>query len=101
MELVALPPFVITAIVPVVALVGTVAVIFESKFTVNEADTLLNVTFVACLRPVPVIVTEVPTGPPGGVKVAKVSRKTISPLRNGLRPRPAKTIRLQPICSDD
>jgi hypothetical protein len=72
LELVALPPFVVTAIVPVVAPVGTVAVIFESEFTVNEADTLLNVTFVACLRPVPVIVTEVPTGPLGGVKVAKV-----------------------------
>lgn len=39
LELVALPPFVVTAIVPVVAPVGTVAVIFESEFTVNEADT--------------------------------------------------------------
>ena len=48
-ELVALPPFVVTAIVAVVAPVGTVAVIFESEFTVNEADTLLNVTFVAFL----------------------------------------------------
>jgi hypothetical protein len=72
LERVALPPFVVTAIVPVGAPVGTVAVIFESEFTVNEADTLLNVTFVACLRPVPVIVTEVPTGSLGGVKVAKV-----------------------------
>jgi hypothetical protein len=72
LELVALPPFVATAIVPVVAPVATVAVIFESEFTVNEADTLLNVTFVACLRPVPVIVTQVPTGPLVGVKVAKV-----------------------------
>ena len=72
MELVALPPLVVTAILPVVAPVGTVAVIFESEFTVNEADTLLNVTFVACVRPVPLIVTEVPTEPLGGVKVLSV-----------------------------
>jgi hypothetical protein len=71
-ERVPLPPFVATAIVPVLAPVGTGAVIFESEFTANKADTLLNVTFVACLRPVPVIVTQVPTGPLVGVKVAKV-----------------------------
>lgn len=69
---VALPPAVMTTILPVVAPVGTVAVTFESEFTVNVADTLLNVTFVVCARPVPVIVTEVPTGPVNGVKPVKV-----------------------------
>lgn len=57
------------AILPVVAPAGTVAVICESEFTVNVAATLLKVTLVVCVRPVPVIVTAVPTGPLGGVNV--------------------------------
>ena len=70
--LVALPPFVVTAILPVVAPAGTTAVICESEFTVNDATTLLNVTFVVCVSPVPVIVTDVPTGPLVGEKVLSV-----------------------------
>lgn len=68
-ELVAVPPLVVTLILPVVAPVGTVAVTCESEFTVNEADTLLNVTFMVWVRPVPVIVMIVPTGPLVGVKL--------------------------------
>ena len=70
--LVALPPFVVTAILPVVAPVGTVAVICVSEFTVNTAEVPLNFTFVICVRPAPVIVTGVPTGPLGGVNDVNV-----------------------------
>ena len=66
-ELVALPPLVVIAIFPVVAPVGTSARTCVSESTVKEgAGFPLNVTFVVCSRPVPVIVTEVPTGPLGG-----------------------------------
>lgn len=64
--LTALPPFVVTAILPVVAAVGTVPVICVSELTVKLADSPWNVTFVVCVNPVPVIVTGVPTGPLGG-----------------------------------
>jgi len=64
----ALPPFVVTAIFPVVAPVGTVAVISVSEITEGLTDfRLKNVTFVACSRPVPLMVTVVPTGPVGGL----------------------------------
>lgn len=66
------PPLVVTAILPVVAPVGTVAVICVSEFTTNVAEIPLKVTFVAWVNPVPVIVTEVPTGPLGGVKLTRV-----------------------------
>ena len=42
--LVAVPPGVVTLIVPVVAVVGTVAVIWVAEFTTNVAVTLLKVT---------------------------------------------------------
>ena len=70
--LVTLPPLVVTMIFPVVAPVGTVAVTWVSEFTVKLADVPLNVTFVVCVSPVPVIVTGVPTGPLGGLKVVNV-----------------------------
>lgn len=63
----AIPPLVVTAILPLVAPVGTVAVICMSEFTVKAAEVPLNVTLVACVSPVPVIVTGVPTAPLGGV----------------------------------
>ena len=72
MALVALPPFVVTAIFPVVAPVGTVAVTCVSEITVNVAEILLKVTLLVCIRPVPVIVTKVPTGPLDGLKLFKV-----------------------------
>jgi len=74
--LVAVPPGVVTLILPVVAPVGTVAVIWVAEFTVNEvAVVVLNFTeLVVKLAPlmvplkfVPVIVTDVPTGPKAGV----------------------------------
>jgi hypothetical protein len=57
-----------TAIRPVVALFGTVAVIWvPAWFTVNVAFTPLNETWFAFSKLVPVIVTDVPTGPLVGV----------------------------------
>lgn len=64
--LVAMPPLVVTAILPVVAPLGTVAVIRVSELTVKLADVPLKVTLVVCVRAVPTIVTGVPTGPLGG-----------------------------------
>ena len=71
-ELDAVPPGVVTAIFPVVAPTGTVAVICVSEFTTNVADVPLNVTLVVWVNAVPVIVTDVPTGPLGGVKLSSV-----------------------------
>ena len=62
----------VTAIFPVLAPAGTAAVTCESESTVNVAAILSIVTFVVCSRPVPVIVTEVPTGPLDGAKVFRV-----------------------------
>jgi hypothetical protein len=70
--LVALPPFVITTILPVAAPVGTSAVTSVSFITVKVADFPSNVTLVVWSRPVPVMVTEVPTGPLDGVKLVMV-----------------------------
>ena len=66
------PHEVVTLILPVVAVEGTVAVIWVAEFTTTDvAATLLNVTaaFVipVPLKFVPVILTEVPTGPEVGV----------------------------------
>src|SRR5579871_1788797 len=66
----AVPPGVVTVIFPVTAPVGTVAVIWVSEFTVKlVAATPPNVTFVACVRLTPVMVTGVPTAPEVGLKV--------------------------------
>ncbi len=67
-----LPPLVVTFTLPVVAPVGTVAVICESLTTANVAAVPLNVTAVVCVRPVPLMVTTVPTGPLLGVNVVIV-----------------------------
>jgi hypothetical protein len=67
-ELQSLPPGVVTQIFPVVAPVGTVAVIFVAESTVKFAETPWNVTLVAPVKFVPVIVTDVPTGPEVGEK---------------------------------
>lgn len=61
--LVSVPEGVVTEIFPVVAPEGTVAVIFVSELTMNVAVVPLNFTAVAPENPVPLIVTEVPTGP--------------------------------------
>ena len=57
-ELLATPPGVVIAILPLTAPVGTVAVICVSELTVNVvAATPPNVTFDVCVRPVPLITT--------------------------------------------
>ncbi|MBA4313471.1 MAG: hypothetical protein C0417_12680 [Chlorobiaceae bacterium] len=53
---------------PVVAPVGTVAVICVDEFTVYVAIVPLNFTDVTLIKFVPVIVTLVPIGPFAGVK---------------------------------
>jgi len=70
--LVAVPPGVVTEILPVVAPVGTVAVICVAEFTVKVvAFVVLNFTEVVVkpvpLKFVPLILTDVPTGPKAGV----------------------------------
>jgi len=72
-ELVAEPPGVVTTIFPVLAPLGTVAVILLPEFTVKVvAGTPPKVTFVVWIRPVPLMVTEVPIGPLGGEKLPRV-----------------------------
>jgi hypothetical protein len=65
--LVAVPPLVVTAIGPVVAPLGTVAVIFVSETNVKAALTPWKVTLLVPVKPEPVIVTGVPTRPLVGV----------------------------------
>jgi hypothetical protein len=67
-ELVPVPAEFVTAIGPLVAPVGTVAVSCESELIANVADVPLNFTPVAAVNPVPFTVIEVPTGPLVGVK---------------------------------
>ena len=66
--LVSVPEGVVTEIFPVFAPEGTVAVIFVSELTMNVAVVPLNFTLFAPVNPVPLIVTEVPTGPLFGEK---------------------------------
>ncbi|MEI6449727.1 MAG: hypothetical protein WCP98_07220 [Actinomycetes bacterium] len=68
-ELLAVPPGVVTAILPLVAPVGTVAVIRVLPTTLKAAPVPLKVTLVAPVRPLPLMVTLAPTGPEVGVKL--------------------------------
>lgn len=77
-ELLTVPPGVVTAIFPVIAPMGTVAVSCVSEFTVKVvAATPPKVTLVVCLRLTPVIVTTVPTGLLVGLKlvICGITRK--------------------------
>ena len=67
-ELVATPDGVDTVIRPVAAPFGTIAVICVSVFTVKLAASPAKRTAVAPVKPRPVIVTVLPTGPLFGVK---------------------------------
>jgi len=67
-ELCAVPPAVVTLRGPVVAPAGTVAWMAESETTVKLALVPLNATPVAPVKPDPLIVTLVPTGPLAGAK---------------------------------
>ncbi len=71
-----MPPAVVTLMVPVVAPAGTVAVIWVAEFALMAAAVPLNVTLVAPVRSVPVIVTDVPTGPLAAVKLVTVGART-------------------------
>jgi hypothetical protein len=62
-ELEAVPPGVVTAITPVAALSGTVAVISVAETIVKVALAPSNVTPLAPVKPVPLIVTNVPAEP--------------------------------------
>src|SRR5438067_13283958 len=70
--LVAVPSGVVTLSGPVVAPAGTVAEICVDGLTVEEALGPLNLTDVAPVKFVPVIVTLVPTGPLVGAKLVMV-----------------------------
>ena len=82
--LVAVPPPFVTLILPVVAVEGTVAVIWVAEFTTNVAVTLLKVTPVVVkltpltvpLKFVPVIFTDAPAGPKAGVNEVIVGAGT-------------------------
>jgi len=67
-ELVAVPPGVVTAIGPEVAPMGTIAVICVSESPVKVAFVPLKLTSLTPVKLVPVIATEVPIGPLVGEK---------------------------------
>jgi hypothetical protein len=69
LALVAVPPGVITVIVPVAADAGTVVVIWLSELTVKVAVIAPNFTAVVPVNELPVIVTLVPAMPARGVKL--------------------------------
>lgn len=75
-ELVAVPPGVVTEIVPVFAPLGTVADICVAELTVNDAFLPPNRTLDAPAKFVPVTVTCVPAGPFGGLKPLIVGTPT-------------------------
>jgi hypothetical protein len=92
-ELVAVPPGVVTAIGPVPAFIGTGAVICVSKFTVKlVAVTPPKVTAVAPVKPVPVITTEVPTGPIVGLNEVIVGRGAVTSKLDGLMAVPSESV---------
>src|SRR5439155_605543 len=76
--LVAVPPGVVTLSGPLVAPLGTVAAIEVAEFTVKLLLVPLNVTAVAPVKVVPLIVTLVPTGPLGGVKLVIVGALAVT-----------------------
>ena len=67
--LVAVPPAVVTEIVPLDEQFGTVALIDVELATLNDADCPLNFTLVAPVKFVPLIDTLVPTPPLVGEKL--------------------------------
>ena len=76
--LVAVPDGVVTVILPVVAPVGTLAVIRPSFATLKLADVPLNRTLVAPVKWSPLMVTDVPTAPLDGEKLLIVG--TVLPV---------------------
>src|SRR3974377_1509968 len=79
LALVAVPPGGVTLIVPLVAPVGTVAVIWVAEFTAKELALVpLNFTAVAPVKLAPVITTLVPTGPLVGEKLVIEGAGTVT-----------------------
>jgi len=77
-ELLAVPPGVVTLILPVCAPDGTTAVIWVAELTVNVvALVFLNCTSVAPVKFFPVMTTVVPTGPLVGAKDVIVGAATV------------------------
>jgi hypothetical protein len=68
----AVPPAVVTEILPFVAAAGTIAVTRIDELTVKLALVPLNLTDVAPVSPVPLITTLIPTGPLVGLKLSIV-----------------------------
>ena len=80
-ELVAVPAGLVTLIGPVVAPLGTVAVIWVSEFTVKLAAGPLKATAVVPVKPVPVMVTLCPHPPLLGEKeviVGAIAARTLA-----------------------
>ena len=71
-ELVAVPPGVVTVILPVVAPEGTVAVTLLSLTNTKAAEVPLNRTLLTAVKWFPLIVTEVPATPLEGEKLLTV-----------------------------
>ncbi len=81
-EVLVTEPDAIILIFPVVALLGTVAMICVEEFTVKELTlTPLIVTEVAPVKPVPVIVTKEPPVPLAGVKLVMVGTANADPVK--------------------
>jgi hypothetical protein len=70
---------VVTLMGPVVAPAGTAVTICVPLFDVIDAVVPLNFTEVAPVRPVPVMVTDVPTGPVVGVNEAMTGLAQLPP----------------------
>ena len=74
-ELVAVPPGVVTAILPLVAPLGTVVVICVALLTVKLAAAPLKVTLLAPVKFVPARVTVAPTAADAGLKPVRVGAR--------------------------
>jgi hypothetical protein len=68
----AVPPGVVTEMVPLPAAAGTVVLIWVALTTVKVAVAPAKLTFVVAVKLVPIMVTGVPTGPLAGVKLVIV-----------------------------
>ena len=98
-QLVPVPSEFVTAMGPVVAPAGTVAVICVEEFTVKLALTPLNVRALAPEKLVPVIVTVVPTGPLDGVKLV-IPGTNVTVKLDALEPVPDEFVtRIGPDCA--
>jgi len=92
--LVAVPAGVVTCQAPVGAPTGTVALIVESSVTLNDAATLLSVTDVAPVKPLPVRVTVALAIPAAGVKPVIAGAFTITVKLEELVPVPPAVVTL-------